>query len=215
MMEGCWALVQDICGEWVGNPEGVFQFDYLGDGQATVNQLVPGSNVGSFGRDIKAGNLNQFLQTLSSQFGNKLTPAGQTLVDAGLFTQAQLVSLCAVPPSLTGTAGCGPKFDLAPAGQVGNDAFFTFDLRLGWNIKPLRHKFERLTFEPQVAFFNLFNRQNYNGPDNLLHATLDGSTGSINNTTRTTRSANLIGLASRVFGLRTPRPLHFRPQLHS
>src|SRR6267143_4264648 len=203
------ALPQDIYYNSLGNPEDVFQFDYLGDGQATVNQPVPGSNVGSFGRDIKAGDLNKFLQTLSSQFGNKLTPAGQTLVDAGLFTQAQLVALCAVTPSLTGTAGCGPKFDLAPTGQVGNDAFFTFDVRLGWNIKPLRHKFERLTFEPQVAFFNLFNRQNYNGPDNLLHATLDGSTGSINNTTRTTRSGNLIGLGSGVFGLGTPRSLEF------
>jgi len=203
------ALPQDIYYNSLGNPEDVFQFDYLGDGQATVNQPVPGSNVGSFGRDIKAGDLNKFLQTLSSQFGNKLTPAGQTLVAAGLFTQAQLVSLCAVTPSLTGTAGCGPKFDLAPTGQVGNDAFFTFDLRLGWSIKPLRHKFERLTFEPQVAFFNLFNRQNYNGPDNLLHATLDGSTGSINNTTRTTRSGNLIGLGSGVFGLGTPRSLEF------
>ncbi|HXN52967.1 MAG TPA: carboxypeptidase regulatory-like domain-containing protein [Candidatus Acidoferrum sp.] len=203
------ALPQDVYYNSLGKAEDVFQFDYLGDGQATVNQPVPGSNVGSFGRDVKAGDLNNFLQTLSSKFGNQLTPAGQALIDAGLFTQAQLVSLCAVTPSLTGAAGCGPKFDLAPTGQVGNDAFFTFDLRLGWSIKPLRHKFERLTFEPQVAFFNLFNRQNYNGPDNLLHPTLDGSTGSINNTTRTTRSSNLIGLGSGVFGLGTPRSLEF------
>src|SRR6266404_5317094 len=203
------ALPQDIYYNSLGNPEDVFQFDYLGDGQATVNQPVPGSNVGSFGRDVKSGDLNKFLQQLSTKFGNQLTPAGQTLVSAGLFTQGQLVALCAVTPSLTGTAGCGPKFDLAPTGQVGNDAFFTFDLRLGWSIRPLRHKFERLTFEPQVAFFNLFNRQNYNGPDNLLHATLDGSTGSINNTTRTTRSGNLIGLGSGVFGLGTPRSLEF------
>src|SRR5262249_33832986 len=192
-----------------GNPEDVFQYDFLGDGQATVSQPVPGSNIGSFGRDIRASDLNNFLQNLSSQSGNQLTPAGQALVDKGLFTQAQLVALCAVTPSLTGTAGCGPKFDLAPAGQVGTHAFFTFAPRLGWSINPLRHKFERLTFEPQVAFFNLFNRQNYNGPDNLLNATLDGAVGSINGTTRTTRSGNLIGLGSGVFGLGTPRSLEF------
>ena len=203
------ALPQDILYSSPGNPEDVFQFDYLGDGQATTSQPVPGSNIGSFGRDVKASDLNKFLQTLSSQFGNKLTPAGQALVSAGFFTQAQLVSLCAVTPTLTGVSGCGPKFDLAPIGQVGNDAFFTFDLRLGWSIKPLRHKFEGLTFEPQVAFFNLFNRQNYNGPDNLLHSTLDGATGSINATTRTTRAGNLIGLGSGVFGLGTPRSLEF------
>lgn len=203
------ALPQDIYYNSLGNPEDVFQYDFLGDGQATTNQPVPGSNIGSFGRDIKSGDLNKFLQQLSDKFGNQLTPAGQALVSAGLFTQNQLVALCAVTPSLTGTAGCGPKFDLAPTGQVGNDAFFTFDVRLGWNIKPLRHKFERLTFEPQVAFFNLFNRQNYNGPDNLLHPTLDGATGSINGTTRGTRIGNLIGLGSGVFGLGTPRSLEF------
>ncbi len=148
---------------------------------------------------------------MSSNFGNKLTPAGQALVDGGFFSQDQLVALCAVTPTLTGTAGCGPKFDLAPPGQVGNGSFFTFDVRLGWNIKPLGHHFERLSFEPQVAIFNLFNKHNYNGPDNLLHATLDGvgTTGSINDTTGSTRGGNIIGLGSGVFGLGTPRSLEF------
>lgn len=202
------ALAQDIRYNSLGNPEDIYQFDYLGDGQATVDQPVPGSNIGAFGRDVKAGDLNKFLQTLSSKYGNQLTPAGQALVTGGFFTSDQLVALCAVTPSLTGTPGCGPKFDLAPTGQVGNDAFFTFDLRLGWNIRPLR-RFEHLSFEPQVAIFNVFNRQNYNGPDNLLNATLDSNTGSINGTTRATRSGNLIGLGSGVFGLGTPRSLEF------
>jgi hypothetical protein len=213
------ALPQTITYAAPGNAEDIFQFDTLGDGQTTLAP-VPGSNLGSFGRDIKASDLNQFLQTLSDKFGNQLTPAGQALVSAGLFTQDQLVALCAVTPSLSTASGCGPKFNLAPQGEVGNDAFFTFDVRLGWSIKPI-HKWERFRVEPQVAFYNLFNRQNHNGPDSLLAGTLDGATNSINGTTRFNQSTcattqvgctgrtSLIGLGSGVFAIGAPRSMEF------
>jgi len=213
------ALPQTITYAAPGNGEDIFQFDTLGDGQTTLAP-VPGSNIGSFGRDIKASDLNQFLQTLSDKFGNQLTPAGQALVTAGLFTQDQLVALCAVTPSLTTASGCGPKFSLAPQGEVGNDAFFTFDVRLGWSIKPIR-RWERLRFEPQAAFYNLFNRQNRNGPDSLLAGTLDGATNSINGTTKSdqptcattgvgcTGRTSLIGLGSGVFAIGAPRSMEF------
>ena len=200
------ALPQTITYAAPGNGEDIFQFDTVGDGQ-TVLAPVPGSNIGSFGRDIKAGDLNNFLQKLSSQFGNKLTPAGQALVSAGLFTQDQLVALCAVTPSLSTAPGCGPKFVLAPPSEVGNDAFFTFDLRLGWAIRPVRHS-DRFVVEPQVAFYNLFNRQNHNGPDSLLAGTLDGATNSVNGTTKYNRTS-LIGLGSGVFAIGAPRSLEF------
>lgn len=200
------ALPQTITYAAPGNGEDIFQFDTVGDGQ-TVLAPVPGSNIGSFGRDVKAGDLNSFLQKLSSQFGNKLTPAGQALVSAGLFTQDQLVALCAVTPSLSTAPGCGPKFVLAPPSEVGNDAFFTFDLRLGWAIRPVRHS-DRFVVEPQVAFYNLFNRQNHNGPDSLLAGTLDGATNSVNGTTKDNRTS-LIGLGSGVFAIGAPRSLEF------
>jgi hypothetical protein len=213
------ALPQTITYAAAGNAEDIFQFDTLGDGQTTLAP-VPGSNVGSFGRDIKAGDLNKFLQSLSDNFGNKLTPAGQALVSAGLFTQGQLTALCAVTPSLDTASGCGPKFSLAPQGNVGNDAFFTFDARLGWSIKPI-HSWERFRVEPQAAFYNLFNRQNHNGPDALLAGTLDGATNSINGTTKfdqagcpadstkCTGRTSLIGLGSGVFAIGAPRSMEF------
>jgi hypothetical protein len=213
------ALPQTITYAAPGNAEDIFSFDTVGDGQTTLAP-VPGSNIGSFGRGIKADNLNAFLQTLSDKSGNQLTPAGQALVTAGLFTQDQLVALCAVTPSLEGSAGCGPKFALAPPGNVGNDAFFTFDTRLGWSIKPIR-KWENVRFEPQVAIYNLFNRQNHNGPDAILAGTLDGATNSINGTTRfnqptcattgvgCTGRTSLIGLGSGVFALGAPRSIEF------
>ncbi len=209
------ALPQLITFAVPGNAEDLFQYDWVGDGQLNENSLkpLPGTNVGSFGRDITAGNLNSFLQQYSSQFGNQITPAGQALVNAGLFTADQLQQLCAVMPSLSPSAQCAAAFpglqlNPAPAGQVGNDAFFTFDLRLGWSLKPIR-SWERFRVEPQVAFFNLFNRQNYNSPTSLLNPTLDGAAGSINGTTRNDRQQFLLGLGSGVFALGTPRSIEF------
>lgn len=205
------ALPQSLTFFAPGNLEDIFQYDTNGDGQTGVAP-IPGSNTGSFGRGINAGNINNFLQTYSQKFGDQLTPAGQALVTAGLFTAPQLQSLCAVTPSLTPTAGCANYDNLqlptAPAGQVNNGNFFTFDLRLGWSIRPVR-RWERFRFEPQAAFYNLFNHKNYNGPDNLLSGVLDGSVGSVTNTTRTQRHSFESGLGSGVFAIGAPRSMEF------
>jgi hypothetical protein len=206
------ALPQTITFAAPGAGEDIFQFDTVGDGQTTLAP-VPGSNIGSFGRDIKAGDLNSFLQKYSDMFGNQLTPAGQSLVSAGLFTQAQLQQLCAVTPSLSPMGNCAaaePQLQLtpAPSGNIGNDAFFTFDLRLGWTIRPIR-KWENFRIEPQAAFYNLFNRHNYNGPDAVLAGTLDGGSTSINGATKATRLPLLTGLGSGVFALGAPRSMEF------
>jgi len=206
------ALPQTILFNTPGNFEDVFNFDTTGDGRTGVAP-VPGSNVGSFGRGITAGNLNAFLQSYSTTFGNQLTPAGQALVSAGLFTSAQLQALCAITPSLNPINGCGAKLPSllltpAPAGQVGNDAFFTFDMRLGWGAKPVK-SWDRFRIEPQVAIFNLFNRTNFNGPTSLLSGTLDGSQGSINGTTKAGRTPLQIGLGSGVFAIGARRSIEF------
>ncbi len=206
------ALPQNIFFATAGQSSDLFQYDFTGDGVTQLKPL-PGTRLGSFGRDIKADQLNGFLQAYSENDGNQITPAGQALVDAGLFTTAQLQSLCAVTPSLAPINNCATAFPglqlaKAPDGQVGNDAFFTFDLRLGWSIRPVR-RWEQLRVEPQVAAYNLFNRQNYNAAFNLLRATLDGGPGAINDTTRFSRSANLTGLGSGIFALGAPRALEF------
>src|SRR3984957_2090810 len=90
-----------------GNPGEIFLTDVTGDG--TVGDPVPGSNTGSFGRSIKASQLNNFINSYNSTNAGKLTPAGQALVSANLFTAAQLTSLGAVTPTLAN----------APAGEVG------------------------------------------------------------------------------------------------
>lgn len=206
------ALPQSIFYNTTGNPEDLLQLDTVGDGQTGIAP-IPGSNIGAFGRDVSPGDLNKFLGQYSTKFGNQLTPAGNALVNAGLFTQTQLQELCAITPSLAPIDNCGTAFpnlqiQPAPAGQVNNGNFFTFDARLGWSIRPVR-RWEALRFEPQVAFYNLFNHRNYNSPTSLLSGILDGAPGSINGTTKAQRAPNEIGLGSGVFALGAPRSIEF------
>jgi len=212
------ALPQDIFFTDPGNAEDLFQYDTTGDG-LTHLVPVPGSKLGAFGRSIKANQLQGFLEKYSAKYGNQITPAGQALVDAGLFTTTQLQDICAVMPSLNPTPTCGANGNASQdglqlpsvvPGEVGNDAFFTFDLRVGWSIKPIR-SFEHFSVEPQVGIFNLFNRHNYNGPGGLLARALDssGGSGAINDTTRATRSPTLIGLGTGVFSGGAPRTIEF------
>jgi len=197
-------------------PEDILQTDTNGDGQPGVAP-IPGTQVGEFGRGIKASGINNALTKYTDAFGNQLTPAGQALVAAGLFTQAQLTTLCAVTPSLTPPPGCAQQYSnlqipTAPRNQVGNGALFTFDMTLGYSFRPIR-RWESFRIEPQVRFFNLFNHPTYNSPDNLLNGVLDGSVGSITNTTRNgvdnNRSSFLNGLGSGTFAQGAPRVIEF------
>ena len=188
-----------------GTPGEIFRTDVTGDG--TVGDPVPGSQIGSFGRDIKVGALNTFITNYNNTAAGKLTPAGQALVTAGLFTQAQLVSLGAVTPTLA----------LAPQGQVGVSPLFTFDAHVAWELKlaKVMHTLpERVVLEPQVALFNVFNFQNFDPFGNTLSGVLNGSPGSANGTTRGART-NLInpGASSGVNWYAVPRQAEFGVKL--
>lgn len=204
-----------------GNTGAIFTSDLTGDGTfggnttAAQGDILPGTNIGSFGRDFNAGNLNTLITNYNNTIaGTTLTPAGQALVDAGFFTKAQLLALGATPP----------KIALAPPGEVGLDQFFTFDVRLGWVIHPNKmfHRMpEGVTVEPQIQFFNLFNRQNYDSPSQPLSGILSGSPGSLNGTTahdqagcpadptKCTGRTNLTSLGSGVFALGAPRQMEW------
>lgn len=188
-----------------GTPGEIFRTDVTGDG--TVGDPVPGSQVGSFGRDIKVGDLNSFISNYNANSAGQLTPAGEALVNAGLFTQAQLISLGAVTPTLA----------LAPQGQVGVSPLFTFDAHISWELKMAKvfHALpERVVLEPQIALFNVFNFQNFDPFGNTLSGVLNGSVGSANGTTRQQRG-NLInpGAASGVNWYAVPRQAEFGVKL--
>jgi len=184
-------------------PGAIFTSDLDGDGSLAGNtsgqsgDLLPGTTIGSFSRGVGVSGLAALINQWNSSGAGKLTPAGQALVDAGLFTQAQLVALGAVTPTIA----------VPPAGEEALGNMFTFDLKLGWKIKPA-HRWERLTVEPQVSIYNLFNRQNFDSPSQPLSGILNGTPGTLNGTTRGDRS-NLVGLGSGVFALGAPRSMEF------
>jgi hypothetical protein len=134
------------------------------------------------------------------------TPAGQVLITNQLFTLNQLQQLGGVIGGSTPstTLPFGP-LQLAPAGAVGQGWLKTFDLNLSWG-----YKFrDRLEIRPGIAFYNLFNFANFDGPAAPFSTILDGTQGSPNGTTNPQPNSLRLGLGSGVNALGAPRAIEF------
>ncbi|MBI1762297.1 MAG: TonB-dependent receptor [Acidobacteria bacterium] len=169
------------------------------DGDGTTRDLLPGTNVGAFGRGVGVGRLNSLITDFNGTVQTAFTPAARALVTAGLFSEAQLRALGA-------TVNGGEVLALAPAGQVPVDRFSNTDVRISKVIK--FYGDGRVRVEPMVEIFNLFNIGNYDTPGNFLSGTLDASPGSINGTLKTDR-VNRYGLGSGSFAPGIPRAFQF------
>jgi len=187
-----------------GNGAGaIFQTDYNGDG--TPLDPMPGTHLGSYGRGISAHGLATTVNNFNSTQAGNLTPAGQVLVNNGLFTPAQLQAL----------GGDIPTVPSVVANNVGLGDLKAFDLKLSWEGKFFG---ERLKVEPSVGFYNLFNFANYDEPGSTMSGLLTGAPGSVNGTTKTslpncgdscTGHTNQIGVGTGVFSLGAPRVVEF------
>jgi len=192
---------------------GIFQTDITGDGSGDGSGVypdgdpLPGTTLGAFGRKVKANDLNGFLTNYNNNVAGGLTPAGQTLVNNGLMTPAQLQAL----------GGVLPQVALAPQGQVGLGWLKTFDLKLSYP-----RKFgETFTVEPSVSVFNAFNNANFDLPSSTIGPTLNlkGSecdpanpvncNGTVNSTTSVQHNSNRVLPGSGVFDLGAPRVVEF------
>jgi hypothetical protein len=171
----------------------IFRTDFTGDG--TVQDPMPGTAFGNFDRGVNASSLNNVINNYNNTVAGQPTPAGQVLINNGLFTLKQLQALGAVAPSVS----------LAPKGQVDLAWLRSLDLKLAWN-----HVFrEKISIEPSVGIYNLFNFANFDLPENTLTGLLLGSAGSVNGTTYREHNINRVGVGSGVFALGSPRQIEF------
>ena len=166
----------------------IFKTDFTGDG--LVNDLVPGTNPGFYMRRFHGSSLNNLINRYNANSAGQLTPAGQALVAAGVFTSAQMTALGAVTPPLA----------LAPARAIENQSFRNVDLNISYPID-LRHVREGLSLEPAVAFYNIGNFSNFQPfPIGATGANLlTGGSGTFNgpNTPSNGVNANLEGVRTQ------------------
>ncbi len=175
--------------------------DGTGDGYAAsgtngpLGSILPGTNLGSFGRSVNGTNINAAINNYNQKFAGNPTPAGQVLISNGLFTPTQLQQLQAVMPVVSP----------APANEVTNGWLRSLDFSLNWTYKVK----ERVELQPGVSFFNVPNFTNYDTPKNALSGILSGLPGTANGTGGVQPDSLRVGLGSGVFGLGSPRVLEF------
>ena len=174
----------------------IFRTDFTGDG--TTQDPIPGTKVGDFGRKINAGNINKTIGNFNANLVGTPTPAGQTLIAAGLMSASQL-------SALGGVVNGGTPIPLAPSDQVNLAWLRALDMTVAWS-----HTFrERVTIKPSIGFFNLPNFVNFDLPQSMLSGSLNGSPGSINGTNYAGHFVNRVGVGTGVYSLGSPRQTEF------
>jgi len=187
-------------------PGEIFRTDFTGDG--TVQDPVPGTHVGSFARGIDASNINSLIANYNSTYASQPTPAGQLLIQNGLLTLQQLQALgavaphvCLAPPAVDPM--CAPPS--GPGKQVNLSWLRAFDLKVSWS-HTIR---EKLTVQPSVGFYNLFNFANFDLPGTALNGLLTGAVGQVNGTTPSGHNVDRVGVGTGVYSLGAPRQIEF------
>jgi hypothetical protein len=189
-------LSQSMFVEDQGRAGEIFSTDFTGDG--TTGDLLPGSKLGEFMRNVKPEDLAGVIANYNSTIAAGLTPAGQRLVAEGLFTPDQLLQLGAITDTLP----------VPPANLAGLGWLRTVDMRVSVPIK----FGERFTIEPSASFYNLFNFVNYDtNPTSRPQGVLNGVEGTISGTTNTleARVPERAFQSSGVFGLGSARQAEF------
>ena len=190
-------------------PGEIFRTDFTGDG--TIQDPVPGTHVGSFDRGINASNINRVLANYDNTVALNLTPAGQVLVQNGLFTAAQLGvgdALCYNNPNnllVNSLCAVAPPVPLAPSGQVNLAWLRALDIKVAWSYT-IR---EGIAIQLSAGFYNLFNFANFDLPGTTLNGLLTGAAGQINGTTPTGHNVDRVGIGTGVYSLGAPRQIEF------
>jgi hypothetical protein len=191
------ALAVPVTGNGAGE---IFSTDFNGDG--TVGDPIPGTKQGAFMRSVSLGDLPNVVNNYNNTVANNPTPAGDVLINNGLFTLAQLRALGGVAPALS---------PVVP-GEVGLTWLKTFDMSLTW-VGKVTIKERELSIQPSASFYNLFNFANFNIPGNVLSGILTGGAGSLNGTNYASANTVRVGVGTGVFALGAPRTIEFGVKL--
>ena len=177
----------------------IFRTDFTGDG--TAEDPLPGTHFGQFGRGTNASSINTLISNYNTRFGNQPTPAGQVLVANNLMTVSQLQAL----------GGVAPSTPAAPSDQANFPWLRAFDMNIAWKCTFK----ERVSIEPSINFFNLFNFGNFDLPGTILMAPyLTGTPGAINGTTRQQNKDSFrVGNGTGVYGLGAARQIEWGMKL--
>jgi len=201
-----------------GTPGGIFVTDVTGDGTGDgsfasnggLGDVLPGTNIGSFGHGINQNNINKVINNYNHIDASQPTPAGQVLINSDLFGVNATQSLS----NLQSLNGVQQPIAPAPYDEAGMGWLRAFDISLNWMYKVK----DRVTVQPGVSFFNVANFANFDGPANPLSGVLSGTCGSLNGTgfgapplckNPGQQSSNRLGLGSGVFALGSPRVMEF------
>jgi hypothetical protein len=162
-------------------------------------------------RTVKGNNLQSFITNLNSQHAGHLTPAGQALVNAGVFNSGEMAAIGAVIPTVATT----PQ----PT-AIQNPMFRAMDMVLSYPIHLARFR-EGLSLTPGVAFYNIFNFSNFSGfTGTLLNvnstgAATNGVAGYVSGPNNyTTLDANRTQRGSGTFDQGGPRTTEFQLKLN-
>ncbi|HEY3972793.1 MAG TPA: carboxypeptidase regulatory-like domain-containing protein [Candidatus Sulfotelmatobacter sp.] len=171
----------------------IFRTDFTGDG--TTQDFIPGTKNGAFMRDVSVSGLTNVINNYNHTVAGQPTPAGQVLISNGLFTAQELANAGGVAPTLpqpvTGTVGLAWLKDV--------------DLSLSWKYRIA----EKVTIQPGIGFFNVFNFANFDLPPNVLSPYLTGQQGNIGGTNYAQTQNVRVGAGTGVYGLGSPRVAEF------
>lgn len=153
----------------------IFATDWLGSGlgSGAAPEPLPGTHTGQFMRGTDINGLQTVISKYNTHFAGTLTPAGHCLVADGLcpggaaipvMSQSDMQALQWVMPQVASVAPGAQSFPWLKS----------VDLKAAWPIKVR----ERITLEPSVNVFNIFNFANSYLSGNLPSASLlPGGTG--------------------------------------
>ncbi len=139
----------DLAGVTLGGQ--IFKTDVDGDGQ--TGDLVPGTGPGFYMHEVKGAGLAKLINYYNATQVGTLTPAGQALVDAGLVSSSDLVTMHAAKQALLPAQSNTPLQGAATR---------EFDASIKYPFSFSHFGFP-LTITPGIVMYNVTNTSNFGG----------------------------------------------------